>query len=51
MKQREHDALNKIADPEIRKAVANAMGITPQSGNGKEKVVWQGGQRISQLGN
>lgn len=46
LKQREQDALNRITNPEIRKEIANAMGIVHDGK--KDTVVWRG---QSKLGN
>lgn len=46
MKQREHDALSRISNPDVRNEIANALGMKLNE-KPKQTVVWRGGERMS----
>lgn len=51
MKESERAALNEIADPEVRKEIANALGLRIEEKPTKQTVIWRGSQKVDELGN
>ncbi len=51
MKESERAALNEITEPEVRKEIANALGLTLPDKPKQQNVVWRGNSKVDDLGN
>lgn len=50
MKQSERAALAEVSDPEVRKEIANALGLNLAEKPAKQSVVWQGMTKVDSAG-
>lgn len=51
MKESERAALNEITEPEMRKEIANALGLSLPDKPKPQNVIWRGNSKVDELGN
>jgi hypothetical protein len=51
MKQSERAALAEVSDPEVRKEIANALGLKIEEKPKPQNVIWRGNSKVDELGN
>ena len=51
MRARQQESLERIPDEQLRAQLASDFGVTLKASGKKDVITWQGGRRVSQMGN